>query len=87
MKQKEGIVMHEVCGNPVLMFASQAGKRRMCQLSETAAWIWNEAAAQGEFTIDSITEALCQEYEVDVATAHADVTALLTQWQQEGIVE
>ena len=31
--------------------------------------------------------ALCEEYDVDLATARADVDRILTQWKELGVVE
>jgi hypothetical protein len=41
----------------------------------------------GDFTIDSLAEALCEEYDVDAQQAHDDVTKMVQQWQELGIVE
>lgn len=41
----------------------------------------------GDFTIDSLAEALCEEYDVDAQQAHDDVTKMVQQWQELEIVE
>ena len=41
----------------------------------------------GDFSIDQLTDALCAEYEVDAAQARKDVTAMVSQWQEIGIIE
>jgi len=33
-------------------------------LNKSAAWLWKEAQAQGDFTVESLTERLCEEYDV-----------------------
>ena len=89
MKRKEGFVLREVCGEKVIvgegLGAIDFGK--LLSINETAAWLWNEAGRQAEFTVDSLAEALCGEYEVDFETARADVDRLLTQWKELGILE
>ena len=89
MKRKEGFVLREVCGEKVIvgegLGAIDFGK--LLSINETAAWLWNEAGRQVEFTVDSLAEALCGEYEVDIETARTDVDRLLTQWKELGILE
>ncbi len=89
MKRKEGFVLREVCGEKVIvgegLGAIDFGK--LLSINDTAAWIWNQAGEQGDFTVDSIAAALCDEYDVDLATARADVDRILTQWKELGVVE
>lgn len=89
MKRKEGFVLREVCGEKVIvgegLGAIDFGK--LLSINDTAAWIWNEAGEQGDFTVDSIAEALCEVYDVDLETARTDVDRILTQWKELGILE
>ena len=89
MKRKEGFVLREVCGEKVIvgegLGAVDFGK--LVSINDTAAWIWNEAGRQGDFTVDSIAEALCEVYEVDLETARVDVDRILTQWKELGVLE
>ncbi|MBR1548903.1 MAG: PqqD family protein [Prevotella sp.] len=89
MKQKEGFVLRMVCGEHVIVGEGigtiDFGK--LISLNETAAWLWKKAAEMGDFTVDSLAEALCAEYEVDQAQARADVAKMVAQWQEIGIVE
>ena len=89
MKQKEGFVLRTVCGENVIVGEGLGtidfGK--LISLNETAAWLWKKAGEMGDFDIDSLTAALCEEYEVEQNQAHADVTKMVTQWQGIGIVE
>lgn len=89
MKRKDGFVLREVCGEKVIvgegLGAVDFGK--LVSLNGTAAWIWNKAGELGEFDVDSMADALCEEYEVSRETAVADVKALLDQWIELGIIE
>ena len=89
MKIKEGFVLRQVCGENVIvgegLGAINFGK--MLALNETAAWLWQQAKAQGDFTIDSLTEALCEEYEVTAEEAKADVAAIIQQWTEVGVIK
>ena len=89
MKQKEGFVLRDVCGEHVIVGEGLGtidfGK--LISLNETAAWLWKKAGEMGDFSIDSLTAALCEEYEVSPEQARADVEAMVAQWQKIGIVE
>ena len=89
MKLKNGFVLRQVCGENVIvgegLGAINFGK--MLALNETAAWLWQQAKEQGDFTIDSLAEALCQEYEVTLDKAKADVTGILDEWTAIGVIE
>ncbi len=54
-------------------------------LNETAAWLWNEAA-KADFTADSLAQALCSRYDVELARAEADVKQIVAQWQANGLI-
>jgi hypothetical protein len=89
MKQKEGFVLRTVCGEHVIVGEGLGtidfGK--LISLNETAAWLWEKAGEMGDFNIDSLTKALCDEYEVSTEDAQQDVEKMVTQWQELGIVE
>ena len=89
MKQKEGFVLRTVCGEHVIVGEGLGtidfGK--LISLNETAAWLWKKAAEMGDFDIDTLTTALCEEYEVEADQARQDVSKMVGQWQELGIVE
>ena len=59
-------MLRQVCGENVIvgegLDAINFGK--MLALNETAAWLWQQAQAMGEFTIEALADKLCNEYEV-----------------------
>ena len=89
MKQKEGFVLRDVCGEHVIVGEGLGtidfGK--LISLNETAAWLWRKAAEMVDFSVDTLTTALCEEYDVAPETAKDDVTKMVAQWQELGIVE
>ena len=88
MKQRKGYILKHICGKPFIMYTGKAeGKRYVYQLSDSAAWLWQQAAEQGDFTVDSLVEVLCGEYDIEPNVARADIEELLAQWMQESIVE
>lgn len=89
MKQKEGFVLRTVCGEHVIVGEGLGtidfGK--LISLNETAAWLWGKAGEMGDFTIEKLAEALCEEYDVDAQQARDDVEKMVRQWQEIGIIE
>lgn len=89
MKIKNGFVLRDVCGVQVIvgegLDALDFGK--LLSLNDTGAFLWKSAVAQGNFTVDSLTDALCEEYEVDAAQAKADVAKMVDEWQKVGVLE
>jgi hypothetical protein len=89
MKIKKGFVLREVCGENVIvgegLGAINFGK--LLALNETAAWLWKQAVALGDFNVETLAEKLCEEYEVTEEQAKADVAQITTEWQKTGVIE
>jgi hypothetical protein len=89
MKLKKGFVLREVCGENVIMGeglgAINFGK--LIALNETAAWLWNQAQAMDDFTIEALAEKLCEEYEVTPDEARQDVADIIAEWREVNVVE
>lgn len=87
MRQKQGYTLRQVCGKPVIMATGKtSGQRKVFTLSESAAWLWQQASEQGDFTAATLAEALCNDYDITPEQARADVEELLALWLQEGII-
>ena len=56
-------------------------------LGEAGKRVWKEAQAQGDFTVESLTERLCEEYDVTAEDAKSCVTELIEKWVKEGVIE
>ena len=89
MKIKDGFKLRQVCGENVIMAEglSTVDFGKLVSLNGTAAFLWKEATNQGEFSPESLSEALCNEYEVDAQKALADTQAMVERWISEGLVE
>ena len=89
MKIKKGFVLRQVCGENVIVVegleAVNFGK--LLALNESAAWLWKQAQEQGDFTVESLAEKLCEEYEVELDEARRDVGEILAEWQNIGVTE
>ena len=89
MKIKKGFVLREVCAQKVVV-AEGTGTvdfGKLLSLNGTAEFLWNAAVNQGDFTNESLVDALCGEYNVDNATVTKDVENIVAKWKQLGIIE
>ena len=88
MKQKEGFVLRNVCGENAIVGEGLATVNfgKIISLNETAAWLWEKAAKMGDFTAEQLADALCEEYDVDKARALADTENVLKAWQEAGLI-
>ncbi len=89
MRIKKEFVLREVCGEHVITGEGLAAVNfgRLLALNETAAWLWKQADAMGDFTVEQLADKLCEEYEVTKDTALQDVAKIIGQWQKEGVIE
>ena len=89
MRIKKDFVLREVCGENVIMGENLKAIdfRKILSLNESAAWLWKEAKTQGDFTVESLTARLCEEYDVEADKARQDVANMVGQWQELGIIE
>lgn len=89
MKQKKDFVLRQVCGMSIITAEGMKAIdfSKLINLNETATFLWEEAARQGEFTPDSLAAALCKEYEVDEAQALNDCQEVVASWTKEGLLE
>lgn len=90
MRIKKDFVLREVYGggNVIMCEGLKAiDFRKLLALNETAAWLWKEAQAQGDFTAESLTARVCEEYDVTAEEALSYVTDFLEQLDKEGVIE
>ena len=89
MRIKKGFVLREVCGERVIICeglgAINFGK--MLALNETAGWLWKEAQAMGDFTVEALADKLCEEYDVDADESLKDVADIIAEWQNVSVIE
>lgn len=89
MKIKKGFVLRDVCGEQVIMgegIGALDFGRLLC-LNETAAWLWKQAEQQGDFSVESLVEALCGEYDVSEDQARIEVASIVAEWQKVKVLE
>jgi Coenzyme PQQ synthesis protein D (PqqD) len=55
------------------------------QLNRTARHVWNKC--DGQHSVADIIEQLCESFDVDLITAEKDVTALVRQLEEAGLLQ
>ena len=87
MKKKDGMVLRDVCGEKVLVGEGLGAVDfgRLISLNDTAAWLWEQMDEESD--IDSLTQALCNEYDAEPEVARRDVEAIIDEWTKAGVVE
>lgn len=89
MKLNQDFVLRQVCGENIVTAEGMKAIdfSKLMSLNETAAFLWKEAEKQGDFTVESLAHALCEEYEVKDAQALTDCQSIVDTWTKEGLLE
>jgi len=88
MKTKKGFRLRNVCGENIIVAEGieNIDFSRIISMNESSAYLWQKVEGT-DFDNDKLVELLTAEYEVDEATAKADVEALVGKWLEAGIIE
>ena len=86
MKATREFVLREIAGEHILIPVGETAQKLhgRLNLSESGLLLWN--TLQEERTEEELVEALLAEYEVDRATATADVRAFIGQIEKVGML-
>ncbi len=89
MKLKKGFELRDVCGEKIVAGEGLGAINfaHLLSLNETATWLWQEAIKQDSFTIDTLTTAMTEEYDVPIDVAREDVEKIVMRWQEIGMIE
>ena len=89
MKTKIGFNLRQVCGENIIVAEGEENIDfcNIISMNETSAFLWKEAQAMNNFTIEDLAKRLVGEYEIDETTAINDITKLVAQWGETGIIE
>ena len=89
MKTKVGFNLRQVCGENTIVAEGEENIdfSNIISMNESSAFLWREAQKLDNFTVADLVKILTSEYEVDEATATADVLKLTNQWGMAGILE
>lgn len=74
MNIRKGFEIIDVCGEHVLMSTGEANVdfTNVINFNDTSLFIWRKME-EGNQTIDSLTDAITAEYEIDEETARKDI--------------
>ena len=88
MKAKKGFSLRNICGENVVIAGGieNIDFSKIISMNESAAYLWQQIGDK-DFTVDDLADYLCQEYEVDQATALSDAKTVVEQWRDAGIIE
>lgn len=86
MKIKEGFELVVICGEAVIVGhgVENMDFSKVINLNESAAYLWNKVKGT-EFDAQRLATLLCEEYEVDEATALRDSEQVMRDWQAAGL--
>lgn len=86
MKIKEGFLLKNIAGmNVVVSTDVDSAFDGMITLNDSAMLLWNDLCDGA--TAEELAALLCREYEVEPATAQADVEAFLQKLSDANILE
>ena len=88
MKTKKGFKLRSICGENVIVAEGieNIDFSRIISMNESAAYLWSHIK-DTDFDEDRLVSLLLDEYDVDEATARADVRTLISKWLEAGIIE
>ena len=88
MKKKPGINMRNICGENIIVAEGNVNIdfTNILSLNESAAYLWQRIGDE-HFDIDTLTQWLMEEYEVDIDTARQDVIAMVDKWLELNIIK
>ena len=88
MKKKPGINMRNICGENIIVAEGNVNIdfTNILSLNESAAYLWQRIGDE-HFDINTLTQWLMEEYEVDIDTARQDVIAMVDKWLELNIIE
>ncbi|WP_312789799.1 PqqD family protein [Sphingobacterium sp.] len=88
MKLRSDLILRTIGSDHLIVDPSQdmVDLSTVYTLNSSAAWLWEELKGK-EFTMDTIVELLCENYDVSKEQAQSDAEILLQDFQKQGLVE
>lgn len=89
MKAKKGFNLRQVCGEYIIVAEGDENIdfSNIISMNESSAFLWKEIKDMDSFNIDYLVNKMTEEYEIDEDTARRDITTLVAEWGQSGIIE
>jgi len=88
MKLRSDLVLRTIGSDHLIVDPSQdmVDLSTVYTLNSSAAWLWEQLKGK-EFTIDTIVDLLCENYDVDIEQAKSDAEILLQDFEKQGLLE
>lgn len=88
MNTKQGFQLRYVCGEYFIICENDENidVTTIISMNESAAYLWKKVVGT-TFTTDDMARLLCEEYEVDEATAKRDAEQTAKEWRDAGLIE
>lgn len=88
MRTKTGLVLKDVCGEKIVVAEGRENIdfTKIISMNDSAAYLW-EKVQDIDFDVETLKSLLCDEYDVDEATALADSKTIANQWLEAGIIK
>lgn len=89
MRINKGFVLREVGDEKVIVGEGLEAVNfgRLLVLNESAVWLWEQAQAMGDFNVELLANRLCDRYDVTMDEVLKDVTEMIDEWKNIGVVE
>lgn len=87
MKLKSGFLLRQVGGQNIVVAVGEESKdfNGIIKLNDTGRFLWERL--QKETDIKSLTSAMLSEYDIDEATAEADVSDFINSLKEADLLE
>ncbi len=87
MRIKPGFELRNICGEHIIIAhgLDNIDFTKVITLNESAADVWY-AVVDKDFTLEDMTNALLENYEVDEEQARNDAGQLLDSWREVGFI-
>ncbi|MBQ4392786.1 MAG: PqqD family protein [Prevotella sp.] len=88
MKTKKGFNLRNICGENIIVAEGieNIDFSRIISMNESASYLWKNIQGQ-DFSSETLTQLLLEEYDVDEQTARNDADTLISKWLEAGIIE
>lgn len=80
--------MRDVCGESVIVATGRKNIdfSKVISLNESASLMWRAFVGR-DFEVEDMVKVLTDNYEVDDETARKDISALIAQWREIGLMD
>lgn len=88
MKLRTDLVLRTIGTDHMIVDPSQdmVDLSKVFTLNNSAAWLWEQLQGK-EFSIATVVDLLCQEYDVTDSQAHSDAEILIQDFKKQGLLQ